>query len=204
MAELIGTNRTISVEPVRRIALTGPQGIGKTALMENLFRGGSLQPGQAGGRLLTSRYPYLPQHGDTLDEHATALENVQAAAPTAAAQDVRKHLARFLLRGNNANRLISTIAADERFRISIASVLLAARSADLLVIDEPAAACSPRATERLVAALNSYRGALIVISPRREFLTRLGLDAVLSLDTNGALREDPSWATDTLTSGTNG
>lgn len=204
MAELIGTNRTISVEPVRRIALTGPEGIGKTALIENLIQGGSLQPGQAGGRLLTRRYAYLPQHGDTLDEHATALENVQAAAPSAGAQDVRRHLARFLLRGNNANRLVSTIAADERFRISIASVLLAARSADLLVIDEPVAACSPRATERLVAALNSYRGALIVISPRRELLTRLRLDVVLRLDTNGALSEDPSWTADTLPSSTNG
>lgn len=203
VAELMGTNRTITVEPARRIALTGPRGIGKTGLMEDLIQGRSMQPGLAGGRLLTSRYAYLPQHGDTLDEHATALENVQAAAPTAAASVVRSHLARFLLRGNNANRLVSTIAADERLRITIACFLLAAQTAELLAIDEPAAAYHPRTTEQLVEALNSYRGALIVISPRREFLVRLGLDVVLKLDSHGVLGEDPAWAKETAPSGTN-
>lgn len=191
VAELVGTNRTITVSPNLRFALTGAEGIGKTTLMENLIQSRPMQPGQAGGRLFTSSYEYLPQLGDTLDEHATALENVQAAAPTTSISIIRKHLARFLLRGNNANRLVSTIAADERSRISLARLLVAAPSAELLAIDEPAATCDPRATEQLVEALNNYQGALIVISSRRDFLARLGLDAVLRLGPRGTLSEDP-------------
>ena len=203
VAELHGTNRTIAVAAAERIALTGPPGSGKTALVENLIHGRPLQPGQAAGRLLTDRYAYVPQHSDGLDEHTTALESVQAAAPTVEASAARRQLARVLLRANNANRLISTLTADERFHVCLARILLAGPALDLLAIDEPAAAFDTRSTGQLVEALHGYQGALIVISQRKDFLERLGVGRIIRLDHGGVLSKIQGWTPTTTDTGTN-
>jgi ATPase subunit of ABC transporter with duplicated ATPase domains len=101
---------------------------------------------------------------------------------------IRTPLARFLLRANNANRLVSNIPPDERFRIALARLLLAGPPPELLVPDEPAR-CDKRATSRLFAVLLSYPGALIVVSNREALLNRLDLDLVFVLHESGALTE---------------
>lgn len=68
------------------------------------MKGTSRDDDKAGGTLLTDRAGYLRQRLDGLDENATMLENVQEAAPTAPAGDIRNQLARFLLRGDGVNR----------------------------------------------------------------------------------------------------
>jgi ATPase subunit of ABC transporter with duplicated ATPase domains len=186
VAELRGTSGSHIIRATERIGLTGAQGVGKTAVLEALIHGRPHVPGRAGGRLLTDRVGYWPQHGDILDQHSTALENIQAVARDVPPDVIRTQLARFLLRANNANRRVGNIPPDERFRVALARLLLAGPPPELLVLDEPAR-CDKRATSRLVAALLSYPGALIVVSNREALLNRLDLDLILVLSGGGAL-----------------
>lgn len=196
IAELRDESRTIVLQGPERVALTGPNGSGKTTLLEHLVRGGS-EPGVRGrgitGELLTDRVGYLPQRLDDLDDLGSALENVQVAAPCLPAGEIRNQLARLLLRGTVVDRPVSSLSGGERFRVSLARLLLAEPPAQLLILDEPTNNLDITSVEQLAEALGAYRGALLVASHDIRFLAKLDLDAVIEIDDVGrlSLRTDP-------------
>lgn len=189
IAELKGTNRSYILQGPERVAIIGPNGVGKTTLLENLTGGAAETHNKATGTLLTDRAGYLRQRLDGLKEHATMLENVQEAAPAVPAGDIRNQLARFLLRGDSVNRPVHTLSGGERFRVSLARLLFAAPPAQVLILDEPTNNLDTRSVDQLVEALSTYRGAVILVSHDDAFLGRLDLDLVLSLGHDGSLTE---------------
>ena len=145
--------------------------------------------GRAHGTLLTDRVGYLPQRLDGLLEDASAVDNVQAVAPGMETGAIRNQLARLLLRGAGADRPVASLSGGERFRVSLATLLLADPPAQLLVLDEPTNNLDIASVEQLAQALDGYRGALLVVSHDHAFLERLGIDTVLELDAAGRLHE---------------
>jgi len=171
------------------VALVGPNGVGKTSLLEQMLQGAPATPGRASGELHVSRVGYLTQRLDGLDDSASALANVGAAAPHSTPGEIRNQLARLLVRGDSVERPVATLSGGERFRVSLARLLLADPPAQLLVLDEPTNNLDVRSVEQLVEALDSYRGALIIVSHDDGFLARAELDAVIEIDPDGALHE---------------
>jgi ATPase subunit of ABC transporter with duplicated ATPase domains len=193
LAELHGVNRTVVIQGPERVALTGPNGVGKSTLLDALVHATS--PGAAGtaarATALTDRIGYLPQRLDGLDDTATVLEQVRAAAPDGPPQQVRAQLARFLLRGDDVHRLVGTLSGGERFRVALARLLLADPPPQLLVLDEPTNDLDLHTVDQLVSALSAYRGGLLVVSHDEAFLQRLGITTWLVLDRDGGLGDAP-------------
>ena len=204
--------RSWVVQGPERVAIVGPNGAGKTTLLENLVRGGHVQDSvraeesdasrqadrvmsknavtcRLNSELHTDRVGYLPQRVDGLDEHASVLENVLAAASAAPDRDLRNRLARFLIRGDAVERTVSTLSGGERFRVALARLLLADPPPRLLILDEPTNNLDLDTARQLVDALAAYRGAVLIVSHDQGFLDRVGIDLTLELRPDGSFAE---------------
>jgi ATPase subunit of ABC transporter with duplicated ATPase domains len=169
-----------------RIALTGPNGAGKTTLLRAIA-GRAERPG------ITVRLGavtgYLPQRLDILDDSLSVVDNVRATAPAASVNEVRASLARFLFRGDRADRPARTLSGGERFRAVLAALLLAQPAPQLLLLDEPTNNLDMASVRQLSQALAGYRGALVVASHDVPFLRSAGITRWLRLDRDAGLAE---------------
>ncbi|MGO4488497.1 ABC-F family ATP-binding cassette domain-containing protein [Microbacterium sp. 2RAF4] len=202
------------IQGPERVALIGRNGAGKTTLLERLVAGGvnnssenGLSAGNTGptagsttevrssARLTlhaeahTDLIGYLPQRVDGLDEQTSVFENIAAAAPHVPEKELRNRLARFLIRGATAERPVASLSGGERFRVALATLLLADPAPHLVVLDEPTNNLDLDTVDQLVEALRAYRGAVLVVSHDDAFLRRLDLDLTLEIDGEGALQE---------------
>ncbi|MFK0171957.1 ABC-F family ATP-binding cassette domain-containing protein [Streptomyces sp. NPDC090306] len=175
---------TFELHGPERVALVGRNGAGKTTLLRTIA--GQLAP-ESGE--VTAHVPlrFLPQRLDVLDGGLTVAENVARHAPGATDNAIRARLARFLFRGADSDRLAATLSGGERFRASLAALLLAEPPPQLLMLDEPTNSLDIPSVQRLTAALDSYRGALLVAGHDIPFLESIGVTRWLLLD--GDVRE---------------
>ncbi len=180
-----GRGRQVVLQGPERVALTGPNGIGKTRLVETLVRPETAADTPVYAIAHTDRIGYLPQRLHHLEDDASIVDTVRRAAPTALPGQVRANLARFLFRGDVGDRRVGDLSGGERFRVALAQLLLADPPHQLLVLDEPSNNLDLHSVDELVDALEAYRGGLIVISHDDVFLSRVGIDTWLSLGADG-------------------
>ncbi|GAA1320512.1 ABC-F family ATP-binding cassette domain-containing protein [Leucobacter albus] len=189
IAEFEDEGRTIIVQGPERVAIIGANGSGKSTLIAQLVSGAVADPGRPIARLATEHVGFLPQRLDGLDDSASAMANVQAVAPGTPSGTIRNQLARLLLRGDSVDRPVRTLSGGERFRVSLAKLLLADPPSQLLVLDEPTNNLDIASVEQLAEALDAYRGALVVVSHDFQFLGRIGIDTIIELDEAGRMRQ---------------
>jgi ATPase subunit of ABC transporter with duplicated ATPase domains len=176
MLELSSSPRPIVVRGPQRVALTGDNGAGKTTLLREIIEYDSERV-----PFRVNAVGYLPQRLDILDDAASVLDNLRAAAPSATPNALRAQLARFLIRGDRVDQPAGHLSGGERFRVSLARILLADVPPQLLLLDEPTNNLDLQSIDRLVDALDAYQGALLVVSHDRAFLDRLGIDTRLTM-----------------------
>jgi ATPase subunit of ABC transporter with duplicated ATPase domains len=168
-----------------RIALIGRNGAGKTTLLRTIA--GELKPVSGEAR---AHVPlrFLPQRLDVLDGELTVAENVARFAPGATNNGIRSRLARFLFRGARADQQAATLSGGERFRATLAALMLAEPAPQLLMLDEPTNNLDMASVRQLTTALESYEGALLVASHDLPFLESIGITRWLVLE-EGELKE---------------
>ncbi|WP_406358181.1 ATP-binding cassette domain-containing protein [Streptomyces sp. NBC_01635] len=168
-----------------RVALIGRNGAGKTTLLRTVA--GELPPvsGEA-----TAQVPlrFLPQRLDVLDGELSVADNVARFAPGATNNRIRARLARFLFRGARADQKAVTLSGGERFRATLAALMLAEPAPQLLMLDEPTNNLDIASVRQLTTALESYEGALIVASHDLSFLESVGITRWLLME-EGELKE---------------
>lgn len=192
---------SLQIRGPERLALVGPNGIGKTTLI-NTIAGteppaqGSvdlkvplgLLPQRLGERgvnedeLQPHGQPKIPQRNESvLDDRETVLAGVARLAPSADENTLRAQLARFLLGADAISRPVGDLSGGERFRASLAALLLAEPPPQLLILDEPTNNLDLESVAQLTDALRQYRGALLVASHDHPFLAELGLTRTIDL-----------------------
>ncbi|MCL2554828.1 MAG: ATP-binding cassette domain-containing protein, partial [Actinomycetia bacterium] len=184
-----GTRAMWEVRGPERIALLGDNGAGKSTLLRTLA--GEIPPA-AGEALVHVPVRYLPQRLNVLDEAATVAENVAALAPSATDNAIRARLARFLFRGARADQPAGSLSGGERFRATLAALMLAEPAPQLLLLDEPTNNLDMSSVRQLTSALASYEGALMVASHDLSFLRSLEITRWVRIE-DGVLKEvDPA------------
>ncbi|MGA5563979.1 ABC-F family ATP-binding cassette domain-containing protein [Streptomyces platensis] len=174
-----GVHADLEVRGPERIALTGHNGSGKTTLLRTVA--GEIPP-ESGTAETHVPYRFLPQRLEVLDPALTVAENVARFAPDATNNRIRARLARFLFKGARADQPAGTLSGGERFRASLAALMLAEPAPQLLLLDEPTNNLDLASVRRLVTALESYEGALLVVSHDLTFLRDLGITRWLSTE----------------------
>jgi ATPase subunit of ABC transporter with duplicated ATPase domains len=170
---------SLTIRGPERIALTGPNGAGKSTLLRLIA--GDLQPDAGTARHADGRVAYLSQRLDLLDASLSVAENLATFAPTLPDAERMNRLARFLFRGARAHLPVSVLSGGERLRATLACVLCAEPAPQLLLLDEPTNNLDLVSVAQLESALNSYRGAFVVVSHDSRFLDEIGIDRRLHL-----------------------
>ena len=169
----------LSIRGPERIALTGPNGAGKSTLLRIVA--GDLAPDEGYVHRADGRVAYLSQRLDLLDPAHTVVESLTAAAPSLSETRRMHLLARFLFRGDRVHLPVAALSGGERLRATLACVLFAEPAPQLLLLDEPTNNLDLVSVGQLQAALNAYRGAVMVVSHDERFLTEIGVQRTLRL-----------------------
>ncbi len=156
------------INPGDRIALLGPNGMGKSTLIKTLTK--RLTP--LGGQIHSAKHlniAYYAQHQlDELDKHVSPLAQIQALSPDVAERDIRNFLGRFGFQGDTALNPIEHFSGGEKARLALAKLVW--QKPNLLLLDEPTNHLDLDMRAAVALALQSYEGALILISHDRHLL----------------------------------
>jgi ATPase subunit of ABC transporter with duplicated ATPase domains len=169
----------LTVRGPERIALTGPNGVGKSTLLRLI--GGELKPDEGTLQRADGRVAYLSQRLDLLDDDRTIAESLAAYAPSLTHTRRMHLLAQFLFRGDRIQLRVSSLSGGERLRATLACVLFAEPAPHLLLLDEPTNNLDLVSVGQLESALNAYQGAFIVVSHDDRFLAEIKIERRLRL-----------------------
>jgi ATP-binding cassette subfamily F protein 3 len=167
------------LERGEHVSLVGPNGTGKTTLIETLAGRRPL----AAGKLSTGhnvKVGYLSQHADELGGGVGGLGGNPNPSVLEAAQHAtgltpgKAHalLGRFLFSGDQADKPLSGLSGGERRRLSLA--VLVQSGANVLILDEPTNHLDLESREALEDALRSFPGAILLVSHDRALLDAVG------------------------------
>lgn len=175
-AELWPEPKSFSIQGPARIGIVGDNGVGKSLLLKAIA--GMEQPGilVEGSRSVHVAFAFLDQEVAILDPGRSLLENFARFTPHLATHERRVRLGRFLFEQERVHQQVATLSAGERLRAALACVLHKDPAPQLLLLDEPTNHLDLFSLEALEAALQSFKGALLVVSHREDFLSAIRIE----------------------------
>ncbi len=157
-----------------KVGIMGPNGIGKTTLLQILL--GQLPPDKGTVRLGTNlQIAYFDQLREQLDEEATVQENVGQGYESIQVGGTSRHvigyLRDFLFSPERARTPVRFLSGGERNRVLLARLF--ARPANVIVLDEPTNDLDAETLEMLEERLVDYEGTVLLVSHDRAFLNNV-------------------------------
>jgi ATP-binding cassette subfamily F protein 3 len=164
-----------------RVALVGPNGIGKSTLLKTIA--GSITPLEGRVRLGSHvQIGYYDQEQQGLNGDKQVLHELWDRYPHLDEVDVRTVLGRFLFRGDEVKKQVADLSGGEKSRLALAALML--QKANFLLLDEPTNHLDLPGKEVLEEALDGYPGTILFVSHDRYFINKIAT-RVLELSANG-------------------
>lgn len=166
----------------QRVAIIGPNGVGKSTLLKSILNKISL----LGGRVKTGanvQIGYYDQEQQVLHPQKTVLEEVWDDYPTVDEKDIRSLLGSFLFVGDDVFKPVSALSGGEKARLQLTK--LSFEHANFLILDEPTNHLDIDSREVLEQAINEFDGTVLFVSHDRYFINQVATD-ILALDQTGA------------------
>lgn len=164
-------NLSVSIMRNDRLGIVGPNGCGKSTLINLLL--GKLEPQQGSIKLGTQlQIAYFDQLRTALDPKQSAADNVSEGQDTLEINGVQKHIMSymqdFLFAPDRARAPITALSGGETNRLLLAKLFL--KPSNVLVLDEPSNDLDVETLELLESLLAEYKGTVIMISHDRKLL----------------------------------
>lgn len=166
----------VSLKKNQHLLLTGPNGIGKTTLLE------SLAGGKSDGAHITSgvKVGYYRQDFSTLNFEDTVFNSLLEVMKEKDEERLRSVAAGFLLTKETVYSKIGSLSEGQKGLVAFARLML--EEPGLLILDEPTNHINFRHLPVIARALDSYKGAMILVSHVPEFVEQIRIDEVLDLE----------------------
>jgi ATPase subunit of ABC transporter with duplicated ATPase domains len=162
---------SFEIERGEKVTIIGPNGIGKSTLLEILTNHQAADDGSFTWGFAT-RVAYFPQdHTREVKGTLSLLEWLGQFDRDIPQEKLRDLLGRVLFSGDNVNQSISTLSGGETARLLLAKMML--QKPNVLIFDEPTNHLDMEAIEELAKALENFDGTLLLVSHNRYFVSRL-------------------------------
>ena len=177
----IFSNIRMDINRGDRIALVGPNGVGKTTLLKAIL--GRLQTEKGNIQLGTNvQIGYYDQEQADLNSTKTILQELWDDYPTINEKDIRTVLGNFLFSGDDVLKQVHTLSGGEKARLALAKLKM--QQANFLIMDEPTNHLDIDSKEVLEAALIDFPGTILFVSHDRYFINKIA-DQVAEMERDG-------------------
>ncbi len=160
----------------QHLLLKGPNGIGKSTLLESIAKGiasgSTILPGTEVG--------YYRQDFSTLNFEDTVYDSLMSVMKEHIEEDMRSVAAGFLIHADLIKSKIGSLSEGQKGLVAFARLVL--QKPGLLILDEPTNHINFRHLPIIAEALNKYEGAMVLVSHVPDFVAKIRIDEVLDLE----------------------
>ncbi len=176
--------KTLSLRKNQHLLLKGPNGIGKSTLLEALASADANPVGESAdsGATITKgvKVGYYRQDFSNLDFESTVHDVLMAVMAKQIEESMRRVAAGFLISDELIHAKIGHLSEGQKGLVAFARLVLLQPA--LLILDEPTNHINFRHIPIIAEALDSYEGAMILVSHVPEFVAKIRIDEVLDLE----------------------
>lgn len=174
--KVVQRKKEIALKRGMHLLLRGPNGIGKTTLLESIVKGTA-----KGVEVLPGvRVGYYRQDFSNLDFEKTVYQELGAVMEKLIEEDMRRVAAGFLITGELINTKIGALSEGQKGLVAFARLVLLRPG--LLILDEPTNHMNFRHLPVIAEALSKYDGAMVLVSHVPDFVSKIRIDEILDLE----------------------
>lgn len=182
---------SFEVKKEERVALLGPNGVGKTTLFHLILKDYMPLSGKikVGVKVMIG---YYDQEQMSLTPSKTIFEEISDAYPKMTNTEIRNICATFLFKGDDVFKTISVLSGGEKGRIVLIKLLL--HKDNFLILDEPTNHLDIQSKEVLEDALLDFPGTILFISHDRYFINKLATK-IVEMHPHGSITYEGNYGT---------